>query len=284
MADEVEQPARRHEVVDEVPAGTEECRRLRRNVAHLFDRDQAAIGAAGEPRPFRPEQRAPHRREDAVGGDQHVGLDLDAVLELRPHRLAVLLDADAAVRQMHPLARHWPRQHRVQLAAMEDVMRRAELTFDIGGEPRLGQRAAVVPAALMEERRSVGHPGAFLAETEPDQNARGVRADVDAGADLAEQARLLVDLHVEAGLQQADRGGQSTDAAADDRDSDVLLAITRRACRAPDRSPRPRPPGRRRRTARAAASSAPAPDRRGYAPAAPSRPKPAACRRTACGS
>ena len=70
----------------------------------------------------------------------------------------------------------------------------------------------------MEERRAVRHPGAFLAKSEPDQDARGVRADVDAGADLAEQARLLVDLHVEAGLQQADRGGEPADAAADDGD------------------------------------------------------------------
>ena len=64
----------------------------------------------------------------------------------------------------------------------------------------------------MEEGRSVGHPAAFLAEAEPDQNARSVRADVDAGADLAEQPRLLVDLDVKACLQQADRGGEPTDA------------------------------------------------------------------------
>ena len=133
-----------------MPAWTEECRQLRRNVAHLFDWDQPAIGAAGKPRAFRPEQRAPHRREDAVGGDQHVRFDLDAVVEPCPHRLAVLFDADAAVRQMHALARQRPRQQRMQFAPVEDVMRRAELAFDIGGEPRLGQRAAVVPAPLME--------------------------------------------------------------------------------------------------------------------------------------
>ena len=154
------------------------------------------------------------------------------------------------------------------------MMRRAELLLDIGGKPRLGQRAAVVPAALMEERRAVRHPGAFLAKAKPDQDARGVRADVDAGADFAEQARLLVDLHVEAGLQQADRGGEPADAAADDGDPDVARApFTRRACRAPGRSPRPRRPGRRRRTARAAASSAPAPDRRGYAPSSAFTPE-----------
>ena len=109
------------------------------------------------------------------------------------------------------------------------MMRRAELPVDGVAERRLGQRAAVLPAALMEERRPERHLGAFLAKAEPDQDARGVRPDVDAGADLGEQARLLIDLHVEAGLQQADRGGQPADAAADDRDSDVLLAPSRDA-------------------------------------------------------
>ncbi len=111
----------------------------------------------------------------------------------------------------------------MQLAAMEDHVRRAEFLGDSLAERRLGQRAAVVPAALMKERRPVGDPGAFLAEAEPDQKARCVRPDVDAGADFGEQPRLLVDLHVETGLQQADRGGEPADAAADDRDPDVLL-------------------------------------------------------------
>src|ERR1041384_500858 len=105
----------------------------------------------------------------------------------------------------------------------------SELTLDITGETRLGQCAAVIPAALMKEGRSVGQPGAFFAEAEPDQDARGVRADVDAGAHLAEQARLLVDLDVKAFFQQADRGGQPADPAADDGNSQVLRSHLRDA-------------------------------------------------------
>ena len=48
------------------------------------------------------------------------------------------------------------------------------------------------------------------------QNARGVRADLDAGAHLAQCPGLLVDVDVDAGAQQGQRGGQPTDAAADD--------------------------------------------------------------------
>ena len=110
----------------------------------------------------------------------------------------------------------------MQLAAMEDHVRRAEFLGDRLAQRRFGQRAAIVPAALVKERRPVRHLGAFLAKAEPDQKARRVRPDVDAGADFGEQARLLIDLHVEAGLQQADRGGEPADAAADDRDLDIL--------------------------------------------------------------
>ena len=55
-------------------------------------------------------------------------------------------------------------------------------------------------------------------QAEPDQQARGVGADLDAGADLADARRLLVDMDVEAGLQQMQRRGEAADAAADDRD------------------------------------------------------------------
>ena len=41
---------------------------------------------------------------------------------------------------------------------------------------------------------------------------------LDAGADLGDARRLLVDLDVEAGVQQMQRRGKAADAAADDRD------------------------------------------------------------------
>ncbi len=150
-------------------------------------RDQAAIGAAGEPRALRAQQDAADRREDAVGGDQDIGGRLHAVLERDRHAIGVLLDADAAVREMHALGRHRLGEQRMQFAAMEDHVRRAEFLGDRLAERRFGQRAAIVPAALMKERRPERHPGAFLAEAEPDQNARCVRSDVDAGADFGEQ-------------------------------------------------------------------------------------------------
>jgi len=48
------------------------------------------------------------------------------------------------------------------------------------------------------------------------QQAGGVRADLDAGADLRQDRRLLEHLHVAAGLQQRQRRREAADAAADD--------------------------------------------------------------------
>ena len=50
------------------------------------------------------------------------------------------------------------------------------------------------------------------------EHAGAVGADLDAGADLLQLGRLLVDLDVEAALEQRQRRGQSADAAADDDD------------------------------------------------------------------
>ena len=43
---------------------------------------------------------------DAVGADQHVGFDGDAVLEPRLDVAAAVVEADAAMREMHALLGH----------------------------------------------------------------------------------------------------------------------------------------------------------------------------------
>jgi hypothetical protein len=54
------------------------------------------------------------------------------------------------------------------------------------------------------------------------QDPRGVRADLDARADLAQRPRALVDVDVEARLQQGQRGREAADAASDHADRDLL--------------------------------------------------------------
>src|SRR4051812_24804812 len=49
-----------------------------------------------------------------------------------------------------------------------------------------------------------------------EQNAAAVGADLDAGSDLLQLIRLIVDLHIDAAPKQRQRSGQSANAAADD--------------------------------------------------------------------
>ena len=104
---------------------------------------------------------------------------------------------------------------------MEVIVGRAERRLDLRPDRRALQGAAVVPAPLVHGERP--HAGAIerRLEAEADQQARGVGADLDAGADLADARRLLVDMDVEPGLQQMQRGRQAADAAADDGDFHV---------------------------------------------------------------
>ena len=67
-------------------------------------------------------------------------------------------------------------------------------------------------------RRQHLHALERVLEAERVEHARAVGADLDAGADLLQLRRLLVDLDVEAALEQRQRRGQPADAAADDDD------------------------------------------------------------------
>ncbi len=129
---------------------------------------------------------------------------------------------------MQPLGRHGGAQKLRKVAAMEVIVRRAERCLDLGPERRALQGAAVVPAPLVNGERP--HAGAIerRLEAEADQQARGVGADLDAGADLADARRLLVDMDVEPGLQQVQRGRQAADAAADDGDFHVVIRLVKR--------------------------------------------------------
>ena len=103
------------------------------------------------------------------------------------------------------------------VGAMHLIVRHAERRLHGLRDRRAQQRASVIPAALMPRERLHALVCQRLGEAQPVQDARGVRADLDAGADLAQLARLLVDVDVEARPQQRQRSRGAADAAADDR-------------------------------------------------------------------
>src|SRR5260370_26041552 len=106
----------------------------------------------------------------------------------------------------------------MQIGAMKHEVRRAEplhvLVAEI--EPVPGFAGAPVPQlTALRPDLNLGE-GRFQAERK--QNASAVGADLDAGADLLELARLVVNLDIDAALEQGKRRGQSTDAGANDND------------------------------------------------------------------
>ena len=160
---------------------------------------------------------------DPVGADQHVGGHRVGALEPRLDPVAVVGQADEPVPDMHALRRKRPQKRREQVGAVHLVLREAERLDDRVAERRADERPAVLPAALVPGERPDAHRGQVVREAQAVEDARRVRADLDPGADLADRARLLVHLHVEAGAVERQRGRQAADPGADDRDGDVVL-------------------------------------------------------------
>ena len=117
------------------------------------------------------------------------------------------------------------------------IVRRAERLFDQLADRRPLKRAAIVPAALMHRPRKDANIVHRYAQAEPMQQPRGVGADLNARANLADPRRLLMDLDVDAGVQEMQRGRQTADAAAD---NDRFHCNTCRHTARPSRHPLPR--------------------------------------------
>ena len=97
------------------------------------------------------------------------------------------------------------------------VVRRAELRLRACAERRVVEAVAIIPGAVVASFRI--HAGARerLAEPERTQDAGGVGADLDAGANLAERFGLLEELGVDAARPQRQQRREAADAAAGDK-------------------------------------------------------------------
>ena len=105
-----------------------------------------------------------------------------------------------------------------QVGAVEGHMRRAVELLAQRIERRTLQGAPVLPAPLVGDNRAHALAVEPCGEAQPAQDAHRIRAHVDAAADLGELGRLLVDVDLEPGSAQRQRGGEAADAAADHRD------------------------------------------------------------------
>ncbi len=183
------------------PVGADPPAHARRQPRH-GDRS-APRHQPGELRRIGPEQRLPYARVHAVGADQHVAARRAAI---EPQRDPVrrLLEARALRIQMDRvrlLAPHAVGEHREEIGAVDRVVREA-VPFDrdrteIEQLPRL----AGVPEAHFLAGGFAGERAQRIAHAELVQDAVAVSADLQARADFAQLARLLVHVDVEAALQ-----------------------------------------------------------------------------------
>jgi hypothetical protein len=97
-------------------------------------------------------------------------------------------------------------------------MREPERGLQRLGERAAQQRAAVIPPALVPCDRLNPRRRQLLCQPQPVQYARRVRADLHAGADLAQRRCLLVHLHIEATTKQRQRRRETADPTSHDAD------------------------------------------------------------------
>ena len=92
-----------------------------------------------------------------------------------------------------------------------------------GGRAEHGGRndVAVLPVAHLGAFRHERDVAQALLQPEFEQHANTIRAELDAGADLAEMRRLFEHVHVEPAAPERERGRQPANAAADDQNGSI---------------------------------------------------------------
>src|SRR5215471_13227069 len=205
-----------------MPARTEPVCRYHRGGARwqaLHRYDRTPCHTAGEFRLAQAKQLLPNLRVNAIRADDEWCARRFATFKPEVNLSAMLTETDTPPREMNR-ARLEPQQgihqEAVQIAPMQQHMGRA--IFQAAG------RTEIVPVPrlsgspmtdLLAQRRDRDGAELFL-KTEGKKNPRAIRADLDAGTDLAETGSLLIHLNVDTPLQQRERGRQTANSAADD--------------------------------------------------------------------
>jgi hypothetical protein len=121
---------------------------------------------------------------------------------------------------MNPVGHEPGGDDREEVRAVNSQVGRAVEVFAARVQRRTLQGAAVLPAPLMRAHRAHRLAVECRAKAKTVEGARRVGPHVDAAADLRELGRLLVDVDVEAGPPERDRGGEPPEAGADDGDAE----------------------------------------------------------------
>ena len=101
-----------------------------------------------------------------------------------------------------------------QVGAVGVVIGRAELCLRARAERGIIETVAIIPCAVVARFRIDADARQRLAEAERAQDAGGVGADLDAGANLSERFGLLEQFGVDAARPQRQQRGEAAYAAA----------------------------------------------------------------------
>ena len=153
-----------------------------------------------------------------VGADHHMGAALVAVGRGYLHGVGVLADELQGVVQQQlraALGLHGAQQQAVQIGAGNGGVTRAVALHRTRAQRQLPQHRARLRAAHLQQRRKAGHRVQAAAQAPAFQQAHHVGAELDACAHFREHGILLDQLHRQATRATGQRGGQATNATAD---------------------------------------------------------------------
>jgi len=170
---------------------------------------------SGEARWLGPHDPLANERVHAVGADHRVSLDLAAVGEGERDARPARGDGYELLAEMDAVRRNGGGKRRVQVAAMENKIRRAITLLGVPPERMIvGHRAdnAITVERGGRRERDVAQ---VRLEAEAAMHLHGVGTLLNPRADAQKFLRLLVDRDIETDAPQRRRGGEPADAGAD---------------------------------------------------------------------
>ena len=221
--DEVQVVAAADRIGDDVPTradpvGADRPSQFLRQPLHR--RQAAPRHQAGEGRLRAVEHLPAQGRVNAVGPDEHVAAHGAAIGQPQHHPGVVLSVAERAGVQVDRVGlqfTHGLDQDRMKLAPVNHPVRRPEALDGIGAQVKQLPGLASVPDADLLAGGLAYDGAELLLQPKLDQKPRPVRGHLKTGSQLRQLRRLLVDIDVDALLQQGQRSNQASDPASCDQ-------------------------------------------------------------------
>ena len=194
--------------------------------AHQRGIEHRTIGDASlVERRIGPDDEITHQGVHAIRPDHGIGLRRRAVGKRQGHLVGRLIEPDQLLVEIDNPGRQHGIQRFVQIGAMHAHERRAVQAL---GHRQFALDLAGVPDPIEMGIGLEGNVAQLLLHANAAQDARRIRQHLDASADAHELVRLLIDVHLDAGLAQRRGCCESAHARADNGDRKLLLCHRRR--------------------------------------------------------